>query len=433
MKKNNYRSEFINSLSDNYTKDILCKDIIAGIIVGIIAIPLSIALAISSGASPEVGLITAIVAGAASALLGGSRTQISGPTGAFVVIVYGIIAKFGFGGMLLATLMAGIIIILMGLLRLGKFIKHIPFPVIIGFTAGIATLIFIGQINDLLGLNLANMPHESYKKFIYIIKHLNNTDFFTLGLGILAIAIIIFLPKLIKKVPPAIISIIICALINFFSPYKATTLGDIFGTVSVRFNVSIGFIDFTAMVALLVPAITIAFLAALESLLSAVVADGMAKTSHNPNMELIGQGISNVVCSLFGGIPATGAIARTSANINSGGRTPVASLIHSVTVLVFALFLMPYAVYIPMTVFAAILCVICYNMFNVKEIKKVLKTSPFNIITMILTFALTFLYDMIIAIIACTLLYHAYNAIFKRKANNIIVPISIKEEIDKAA
>ncbi len=405
--------ELVLSLQDGYTANRLLKDCIAGIIVGIIALPLSIALAIASGAGPAVGLITAIFAGGVAAVLGGSKTQVSGPTGAFVVIVFGIIAKNGMSGLVMATFMAGIFIIIMGLLRLGKLIKYIPLPIITGFTAGIAVTIFIGQINDFLGLGLKDMPSENLHKLVYTLSHIAQLSWITVAMGVFAVAIIALVPKIQKILPGPLVAIIVCTVINLFLPTKCITLGDIFGTVNINISFSFGFFDFSQLPSLIVPAVTIAFLAAVESLLSAVVADGMTHSKHNPNMELIGQGVANIASSLFGGLPATGAIARTSANIRSGGRTPVAAVVHSVVILLLSLFLMPYAKYIPMTVFAAILIVVCYNMLNVEEIKKVLKTTPVDIGLMALTFALTVAFDLVVAILVCTSLSLGYQ-LFKR-------------------
>ncbi|MDD4315562.1 MAG: SulP family inorganic anion transporter [Clostridia bacterium] len=413
MKKQRMIPELVLSLQDGYTANKLLKDCIAGIIVGIIALPLSIALAIASGASPAVGLITAIFAGGTAALLGGSKTQISGPTGAFVVIVFGIIAKNGMAGLIMASFMAGIFIIIMGLARFGKLIKYIPLPIITGFTAGIAITIFIGQLNDFLGLGLKNLPAESLHKLAYLFNNIGGISWITVAMGAVALLIIVIVPKFQKILPGPLCAILICTVLNLVLPVKSVTLGDIFGTVNINISFSFGFFDFSLLPSLIVPALTIAFLASVESLLSAVVADSMTSTKHNPNMELIGQGCANIVSSLFGGLPATGAIARTSANIRSGGKTPVAALVHSVVILLLSLFLMPYAKYIPMTVFAAILIVVCYNMLNLKEIKKVLKTTPADIGLMVLTFALTVAFDLVVAILVCTSLSLLYQ-LFKR-------------------
>lgn len=412
MKKQKMLPELILSLQE-YSFNSLLKDCIAGIIVGIIALPLSIALSIASGAGPEAGLITAIFAGGTAALFGGSKFQISGPTGAFVVIVFGIIGQYGLSGLMMATLMAGIIIILMGVSKAGRLIKFIPLPIITGFTAGIALTIFIGQLNDFLGMGLTNLPAENVSKLIFILKSIQDLSWITMALGFFAVLIIVLVPRLQKLLPGPLIAILICTVINMLLPQKTVTLGDIYGTVNVAIKPQIGFFVLSQAPALIIPAFTIAFLAAIESLLSAVVADGMTGAKHNPDMELVGQGLANVTCSMFGGLPATGAIARTSANIRSGGATPIAALIHSVIILVFSLFLMPYAKYIPMTVFAAVLFVVCYNMLNIKEIKKVLKTNPIDISLMALTFILTVIFDLVVSIIVCTSLSLIYQ-LFKR-------------------
>lgn len=419
MKKRKQRMipELVLSLQDGYNAQTLLKDCIAGIIVGIIALPLSIALAIASGAGPAAGLITAIFAGSVAALVGGSKTQISGPTGAFVVIVFGIIAKNGMTGLIMATFMAGIFIILMGLLRFGKLIRYIPLPIITGFTAGIAVTIFIGQLNDFFGLGLKNLPSESLHKLAYIFSNIASISWITIAMGVFAVVVIMVVPKFQKILPGPLVALVVCTVINLFLPSKCVTLGDIFGTVDINISFSIGFFDFAKLPSLVIPALTIAFLAAVESLLSAVVADSMTSTKHNPNMELIGQGCANVVSSLFGGLPATGAIARTSANIRSGGKTPVSAMVHSVVILMLSLFLMPYAKYIPMTVFAAVLIVVCYNMLNIKEVKKVFKTTPVDIGLMVLTFALTVAFDLVVAILVCTslsLIYQLYKRFIKK-------------------
>jgi SulP family sulfate permease len=387
--------EMFLSLKD-YNRNKFSKDIVAGIIVGIIALPLSIALSIASGAGPEAGLITAIFAGAAAAIFGGSKTQITGPTGAFVVIVSGIITNYGYKGLLLATLMSGIITVALGLLRSGKIIKYIPLSVIEGFTAGIAATIFIGQLNDFFGLDLKGLSSESFAKLLGIIKGFSAFNISAFILGTIAVAIILLVPKISKKLPAAFIAIIICTLLNTF--FGCTTLGDLYGKVSVNIAFSASFIDFSMIKELIIPAITISLLASIESLLSAVVADGMAGTKHNPDNELIGQGIANIISPLFGGLPATGAIARTSANIKNGGQTPVSALVHCLMVLLLGFVLMPLAVYIPMTVFAAILIVVCKNMLNLKEINKIAKTTCADAVLMALTFILTVVFNLVVAI-----------------------------------
>ncbi len=408
--------ELILSLK-GYNSNLLLKDIIAGIIVGIIALPLSIALAIASGAQPAAGLVTAIFAGASAALFGGSKTQISGPTGAFVVIVAGIIGTHGTAGLLLATLMAGFFIIIMGVARLGKYVRYIPLPVIVGFTIGIAVTIFITQLNDFLGLGLGGVPSQTLPRLFYIFKHISSLSFLTLGMGCLAIAIIVIVPKVQKLMPGPLIAIILCTIVNLLLPVKSVTLGDIFGTIDINIKLNIFSFELASIPSLIVPALTIAFLAAVESLLSAVVADGMTHTKHNSNMELVGQGCANIFSAMFGGLPATGAIARTSANIKNGGRTPISALVHSIVILLLSLFLMPYAKFIPMSVFAAILIVVCYNMVDIKEVKKICKTTPVDIGLMVTTFALTVIFDLVVAILVCTslsLLYQAYIKLIKK-------------------
>lgn len=422
--------ELLLSLKDGYNGRTFLNDCIAGIIIGIIALPLSIALAIASGAAPALGLITAIFAGGIAALVGGSKTQISGPTGAFIVIVFGIITKFGIDGLIMATFMAGIFIVIMGLFRLGKFVKYIPLSIIIGFTAGIAITIFVGQLNDFFGLGLTQMPAKTLPKLVYTLKYLGNISWITFAMGVFAVAIIVLVPKIHKMLPGPLLAIIICTILNLVLPIKCITLGDIFGTVKVNIKFSFYFFDFSKILSLLIPALTIAFLAAIESLLSAAVADSMTSTKHNPNMELVGQGFANIGSALFGGLPATGAIARTSANIKSGGVTPVSAIIHSIFVLLASFFLMPYAKYIPMTVFAAILIVVCYNMLNIKAIIKIFKTLPIDIVLMVLTFVLTVVFDLIVSILVCTslsLVYQLYRKYIKKHtASKEITDMGIK-------
>jgi len=413
MKNPTFVPEIVLSLKGGYGRQALVKDIISGIIVGIIALPLSLALAIASGAPPETGLITAVFAGAAAGILGGSRVQISGPTGAFVVIVYGIIAEHGMGGLVLATFSAGILITIMGFMKLGRFIKYIPLPVITGFTAGIAATIFIGQLKDFLGLGIEHNPSETLLKFVAVAKNLSSVSGVSLLMGLFALSIIYILPRIQKILPGPLAAIIICTAINFLLPVRCRTLGDVYGAVNVKIAPSLAFFDFSDFGGLIMPTVTIALLASIESLLSAVVADSMTGTKHNPNMELVGQGAANMLSAVFGGLPATGAIARTSANIRSGGSSPIASLTHAAVVLILSVFLMRFAVYIPMAVFSSILIVVSYNMFNYKEVLNVFKTTPVDIVLMILTFVLTLAFDLVVAILTCTFLSLAYRLVMR--------------------
>ena len=383
-----------------YNRSKFFNDISAGIKVGIIALPLSIAFSIASGAGPETGLITAIFAGLVAAIFGGSKVQISGPTGAFAVVLVNIIAVYGYQGLLMATFMAGILTTIFGLLKFGRFVKYIPLAVVIGFTAGIAATLTIGQLNYFFGTGLSGLPTQSFNKFIAVISGIKNINFMTVSLGIISILIMVLLPKISKKLPAGLIAIIICTGLNFI--FKSTTLGDYYGIIKINIQPSTDFINFALIKELIRPAVTIAFLASVVSLLSAVVGDNMHKSKHNPDMELVGQGLANIVTSIFGGLPVTGAIARTSDNINNNAKTPVAAIVHSLTVLLLALVFMPFAFYIPMTVFSGIIMVVCYKMLNIKGIQKIFKTTMIDFLLMAVTFILTLVFDLVVAILVCT-------------------------------
>ncbi len=383
------------------TKEQLVKDIIAGVVVAIIALPLSVALAIASGVTPEKGLITAIIAGFLISFLGGSRVQIGGPTGAFVIIVFGIIADYGLEGLTIATLMAGIFMIVFGLIKLGGVIQYIPYPIVTGFTSGIAVVLLSTQVKDFLGLNLAEVPSEFFVKWGAYISHIDSLDVTTLFVGVISLLIITLWPKVTKKIPGSLIALIVVTTMVQLFDLPVKTIGSEFGDISRR----ITFVDFssfdlslTTISALLRPALMIAFLASVESLLSAVVADGMIGKKHQSNMELIAQGVANIGSALFGGIPATGAIARTAANINNGGRTPVAGMVHAVVLLVMMLVLMPLAKLIPMATLAAILVVVSYNMSEWRSFKAILSSTKSDALVLVLTFSMTVTFDLIIAI-----------------------------------
>ena len=343
-------------------------DLIAGIVVGIVALPLAIAFGIASGVSPTVGLLTAIIGGFLVSALGGSTVQIGGPTGAFIVIVYNIIQTFGLMGLAVATLMAGIILVAMGVFRLGTIIKFIPYPIVVGFTAGIALTIFSTQINDFLGLGLKDVPSEFIPKWQLYLSSLDQIDWTTAIVGLVSLAIVIGAPRISKKLPGALISIVLvtagCFLVSMFVPgFSIETIGERFGNMSTDIPEPKGFDLNMATINMLLPsAFTIAMLGAIESLLSATVADGVTGSRTNSNTELIGQGVANIVVPFFGGIPVTGAIARTMTNISNGGRTPVAGIIHAVVLLLSFLFLMPLINLIPMACLAAVLVVVAYNM-----------------------------------------------------------------------
>lgn len=397
-----YKPKLISLLDDKengFSKEQFFKDLIAGIIVAIIALPLSIALGISSGVSPEKGLITAIIAGFIISLLGGSRVQIGGPTGAFVVIVFGIIQNHGVDGLIIATFMAGIILVLFGLLRFGSLIKYIPYPITVGFTSGIAVTLFSTQVKDFLGLSMTKTPSEFIPKWEAYISHMNTTNLYTLAIGLLALIILIFWPKINKKIPGSLIALIVTTLVVFIFNLPVATIGSQFGKISSNIPMPhIPNLNLNTLKALIGPAFTIALLGGIESLLSAVVSDGMIGDKHNSNAELIAQGIANMGSSLFGGIPATGAIARTAANVKNGGRPPISGIVHSITLLLIMLVFMPLAKFIPLTTLSAILIIVSYNMSEWRTFKAILKAPKSDIAILLTTFFLTVLFDLVIAI-----------------------------------
>ena len=382
-----------------YSKQQFVKDITAGVIVAIIALPLSIALALASGATPEQGLYTAIVAGFVISFLGGSRVQIAGPTAAFASIVAGVIATNGFSGLVVATIMAGIMLILMGVFKLGSLIKFIPFTITTGFTSGIAVTIVIGQIKDFLGLTFKNSPVETVEKVEEIVSSIGTFNYQALIIGAVSLAVLILAPKVLKKIPASLIAILVSALLVKFLNLDVLTIGDLYDVSSKFPTPSVPEFSFETVKAVFPDAVTIAVLAAVESLLSCVVADGMVGSRHNSNMELIAQGAGNICSALFGGIPATGAIARTAANIKNGGRTPVAGMVHAVVLLAVLLVLMPLASYIPMPTIAAILFIVAYNMSEWREFVSIIKHSPkSDTLVLLVTFILTIAFDLVVAI-----------------------------------
>ncbi|MDT8717938.1 sulfate permease [Clostridium sp. 19966] len=382
-----------------YSKDQFIKDFISGIIVAIIALPLSIALAIASGVSPEKGLYTAIIGGFIVSLLGGSRVQIGGPTGAFVVIVYGIIQKHGVEGLIIATIMAGIFLIIMGALKLGSLIKYIPFSITTGFTTGIAVVIFSTQIKDLLGLQMQSVPSDFISKWIAYIKHMNTISMTSVSVSLITLAIIILWPKINKKIPGTFVAIIVVTLLCSLLKLKVDTIGSEFHNLSSAFpKFTIPNVNLKIINELMMPAITIAVLGSVESLLSAVVADGMIKDKHQSNTELIAQGIANIFSGVFGGIPVTGAIARTAANIKNGGRTPVAGMVHAVSLLFIMMIFMPYVRLIPMASLAAILVMVSYNMGDWKAFERILRAPKTDAFIFLITFVLTIVLDLVQAI-----------------------------------
>lgn len=386
-------------LKKGYTVSSLVKDLTAGIIVAIVALPLSIALAIASGVKPEQGIFTAIIAGVLISLFGGSRVQIGGPTGAFVIIVFSIVEKYGYEGLAIAGMLAGFILILFGFLKLGSFIKYIPYPVTVGFTSGIALLIFSSQLKDFLGISNVNIPSEFLPKMKIIFFSLAKLNPYSVFLGILTIIISIFWTKKFKKIPGSLIAIITTTVIVNLFNLPVDTIGSVFGEVPNKIPMpELPAINFPIIKELLPSAFTIAMLAGIESLLSAVVADGMIATKHNSNTELIAQGIANIFSPLFGGIPATGAIARTATNIKNGGRTPFAGIFHSLFLLIILLFLGKLAVMIPMATLSGILIIVSYNMSEIKHFLKLKRAPKSDFIVLLITFCLTVLTDLTIAI-----------------------------------
>lgn len=383
-----------------YSKAQFIKDLIAGIIVAIIALPLSIALAIASGVGPQIGLYTAIVAGFLISFLGGSRVQIAGPTAAFAGIVAGIVATKGMDGLVVATLIAGAILVIMGLLRLGGLIRFIPQTITTGFTSGIAITIIVGQLKDFFGLTFTHSPVETAEKLAEVVKSFSTVNLTAVAVGVVSLLILVVLPKFLPKIPASLIAVIIMSLAVKFLSLDVNTIGTLYPDMPLnlpRFSLP----DFKGVdiVGIIPDAVTIAVLAAVESLLSCVVADKMIDAKHNSNMELVAQGIGNVGSALFGGIPATGAIARTAANIKNGGRTPVAGMVHAVVLLGVLAVFMPYASLIPMPTIAAILFVVAYNMSEWREFVKIIKTSPItDTLVLVLTFLLTVVFDLVVAI-----------------------------------
>lgn len=381
------------------TGERILKDIVAGIIVAIVALPLSVALGISSGVSPEKGLITAIMAGFFISFLGGSRVQIGGPTGAFVVIVYGIIEKHGIEGLIIATMMAGVILIILGLARMGSIIKFIPHPITIGFTSGIAITLLSTQVKDFLGLSIESVPAEFIPKWQTYFQHFNTINMPTLLVGLISLGIMILWPKVNKTIPGSLIALVIATAAVSLFKLPVETIGSRYSNISSSIPMpSISLVSFSTIQELIGPAFTIAILAAIESLLSAVVADGMIGGKHDSNMELVAQGVGNIVSALFGGIPATGAIARTAANVKNGGRSPISGIVHAITLLLIMLVFMPLAKLIPMTTLAAILIIVSYNMGEWKSFYSFMKAPKSDMVILVLTFLLTVVFDLVVAI-----------------------------------
>ncbi len=389
------------SIGKGYTKEQFLKDVVAGVIVAIIALPLSIALALASGVGPEQGIYTAIIAGFLIALLGGSRVQISGPTAAFATIVAGIVAQNGMSGLALATLMAGVILIVMGLFRFGNLIKFIPYTITTGFTAGIAVTILIGQLKDFFGLTYAEglAPVETMEKLEAFIHSISTLNPQAVIVGAVCLAILILWPKVSQKIPGSLIAVLAGIVMVKLLGMNVNTIGDLYTVSNKLPSLQLPSWDMELLIAVMPDAFTIAVLAAIESLLSCVVADSMTNTKHRSNMELVAQGVGNIGSALFGGIPATGAIARTAANIKSGGRTPISGMVHAAVLLLILVVLMPYASWIPMPTIAAILFMVAYNMCQWRPFVNILKTATkSDIVVLVVTFLLTIVFDLVVAI-----------------------------------
>lgn len=418
----------------HYNKEKLAADLMAGLIVGIVALPLAIAFGIASGVSPSQGILTAIIGGFIVSALGGSRVQIGGPTGAFIVIIYGIVSNpdLGLPGLMLATMLAGVFLILLGVCRLGTIIKFIPYPIVVGFTSGIAVTIFTTQIKDLFGLQTEKLPGDFLSKWGIYFQHFDTLDWVTTAVGILSIVIIALTPKVSKKIPGSLVAIILMTVgvyfLNAYTTYHVTTIGDQFGEIKATIpSLQVPNLSWENVKGLFPTAMVIAVLGAIESLLSATVADGVCGDHHNSNQELIGQGVANICTPLFGGIPCTGAIARTMTNINNGGRTPVAGIVHAIVLLVIFLVLMPLAAYIPMSCLAGVLVIVSYNMSGWRTFMQLMKNPKSDVIVLLITFFLTVVFDLTIAIevgllIACLLF-------MKRMAESTQIKV-IADEID---
>ena len=431
MKTFVFKPKLVSTLR-NYNRKTFMADLMAGVIVGIVALPLAIAFGIASGVSPEKGIITAIVAGFIVSVFGGSRVQIGGPTGAFIIIIYGIIQQYGMQGLTIATIMAGVFLVLFGVLRLGTIIKYIPYPIVVGFTSGIAVTIFTTQVKDLFGLTMAEVPSDFVEKWIAYAHDFTTLDGWTTLIGIVSVVVIAVTPRFSKKIPGSLVAIILMTIVALLLKHYAgvtsiETIGDRFSINSALPEAQMPALSWETVKGLVPPALTIAILGAIESLLSATVADGVIGHRHDSNTELVGQGIANLVSPLFGGIPATGAIARTMTNINNGGRTPVAGIVHAVVLLLIFLFLMPLAQYFPLACLAGVLVVGSYGMCGWRSFAMLMKNPKSDVTVLLITFFLTILFDLTVAIevglvIACLLF-------MRRMAETTDVKV-IMDEID---
>lgn len=434
MTHSNFAPRLFSELR-HYNKEKFAADLMAGLIVGIVALPLAIAFGIASGVSPSQGILTAIIGGFIVSALGGSRVQIGGPTGAFIVIIYGIVSnpQLGLSGLMIATMLAGVFLILLGVCRLGTIIKFIPYPIVVGFTSGIAVTIFTTQIKDLFGLSIeGKLPGDFLSKWVVYLQNFCTLDWVTTAVGLLSILIIALTPKFSKKVPGSLVAIIVMTIgvyfLNANTDMHVTTIGDQFGEIKAAIpELTVPDITWENLKGLFPTAMVIAVLGAIESLLSATVADGVCGDHHNSNQELIGQGVANLCTPLFGGIPCTGAIARTMTNINNGGRTPVAGIVHAVVLLVIFLVLMPLAAFIPMSCLAGVLVIVSYNMSGWRTFMQLMKNPKSDITVLLITFFLTVIFDLTVAIevgllIACLLF-------MRRMAESTQIKV-IADEID---
>ncbi len=393
-----FKPKLFSVLKEGYTTRQFSSDVLSGVVVGIVALPLAIAFAVASGVSPEKGLITAVIAGFIISFLGGSRVQIGGPTGAFIVIVYSILAQHGLNGLIISTILAGILLIIFGVLKLGALLKYFPHPLIVGFTSGIAVVIFSTQIRDALGLEIEQVPAGFLSKWSVYIANLSSINLYATGITVITILFVLFSRRMIRKVPGSLIAIVVCTLLVQILNLPVLTIESFFGDIPGSFYFEVPQIDLSQMGFYIQPALTIALLGGIESLLSAVVADGMTGSRHRSNTELIAQGIANIVTPFFGGIPATGAIARTATNIKNGGKTPVAGITHAMILLLIMLFFGRWVKLIPMAALAGILIVVAYNMSEWRSFSSILKGSFFDIIVLVTTFLLTVLVDLTVAI-----------------------------------
>ena len=431
MKTFDFKPKMVSAIK-KYDKKTFMADLMAGVIVGIVALPLAIAFGIASGVSPEKGIITAIVAGFIISALGGSKVQIGGPTGAFIVIISGIIGQYGMTGLTIATLMAGVFLILFGLLRLGTIIKYIPYPIIVGFTSGIAVTIFTTQVKDLLGMQIGSVSGDFVARWIAYFQNFMTIDPWSAAVGLVSVAIIATAPKFSKRIPGSLIAIIVMTIVVLLLKEYAgittiETIGDRFSISSELPDAVVPDLTWETIKGLVAPAMTIAILGAIESLLSATVADGVIGDHHNSNTELIGQGVANIISPIFGGIPATGAIARTMTNINNGGRTPIAGIVHAVVLLLIFLFLMPLAQYIPMACLAGVLVVVSYGMSGWRSFTALMRNPKSDVTVLILTFLLTIIFDLTVAIevgIVCACL------LFMRRMSETTDVKAVYDEID---